>query len=103
MFSFITKFLTKGVITSVIGMVTLVLSNTGHNSIAIWLSDPDNMNQIFMIIGAILTLAGGAMPGIGGNGAVTPLPSPKAEENPYPGYVWSSTDGWVKADGNGGH
>lgn len=102
MFSFLTRFLSKGVITSVIGMITLVLSNTGHNAIAIWLSDPDNMNQIFMIVGAILTLAGGAMPGIGNGTAPAALPAPKAEENPYPGYVWDSTQGWVKSDDHRG-
>ena len=98
MFSFFTKFLTKGVITSVIGMITLVLSNTGHNAVAIWLSDPANMNQIFMIIGGILTLAGGAMPGITSSAAPAALPTPKATENPYPGYVWDATQGWVKTN-----
>jgi hypothetical protein len=105
--SFITQFLSKGVITSLVGMITLILSNTGHNAVAIWLSDPDNMNQIFMIIGAILTLLGGALPGVkqavakSDIGSLTPtnLPSSLTEEIQKNGYVWDSLKGWVKKGG----
>jgi len=96
--SFITNFLSKGVITSIVGMITLVLSNTGHNAIAVWLSDPDNMNQVFLIIGAILTLAGGALPGVKeATKSSDLLPTPKATDAyAKDGFVWDSMNGWVK-------
>jgi hypothetical protein len=94
----LSRFITKGTISAVLSVITLILGSTGHGALATILTDPNTIQNILIMISAGSALYAGAAQGVPPKPAALPT-APATVEDPYPGYDWDPVNGWVKIDG----